>query len=141
VDANFKLQQKLTGQEQIQARWKRCVNLTDHQLGEALGQRYVDVTFGPEGKQRMLKMVDALEKSLDEDIHSLSWMSDETKKQAKVKLEAIRNKIGYPEVWRDYSSVVIQPNDLSGNVERANAFEAKRQIAKIDKPLDRKEGA
>jgi putative endopeptidase len=139
VDANFKLQQKLTGQEQIQARWKRCVNLTDRELGEALGQRYVDVTFGPEGKQRMLKMVDALEKSLDEDIHALSWMSDETKKQAKVKLEAIRNKIGYPEVWRDYSSVVIKPNDLLGNVERANAFEAKRQIAKIDKPLDRKE--
>jgi putative endopeptidase len=139
VDANFKLQQKLTGQEQIQARWKRCVNLTDHELGEALGQRYVDVTFGPESKQRMLKMVDALEKSLDEDIHGLSWMSDETKKQAKVKLEAIRNKIGYPEVWRDYSSVVIKPNDLLGNVERANAFEAKRQIAKIDKPLDRKE--
>jgi len=139
VDANFKLQQKLTGQEQIQARWKRCVNLTDHELGEALGQRYVDVTFGPESKQRMLKMVDALEKSLDEDIHGLSWMSDETKKQAKVKLEAIRNKIGYPEVWRDYSSVVIKPGDLLGNVERANAFEAKRQIVKIDKPLDRKE--
>ena len=139
VDANFKLQQKLTGQEQIQARWKRCVNLTDRELGEALGQRYVDVTFGPESKRRMLKMVDALEKSLDEDIHALSWMSDETKKQAKVKLEAIRNKIGYPEVWRDYSSVVIKPNDLLGNVERANAFEAKRQIAKIDKPLDRKE--
>jgi len=139
VDANFKLQQKLTGQEQIQARWKRCVNLTDRELGEALGQRYVDVTFGRESKQRMLKMVDALEKSLDQDIHALSWMSDETKKQAKVKLEAIRNKIGYPEVWRDYSSVVIKPNDLLGNVERANAFEAKRQIAKIDKPLDRKE--
>ena len=139
VDANFKLQQKLTGQEQIQARWKRCVNLTDNELGEALGQRYVDVTFGPEGKQRMLKMVDALEKSLDEDIHGLSWMSDATKKQAKVKLEAIRNKIGYPEVWRDYSSVVIKPGDLIGNVERANAFEAKRQIVKIDKPLDRKE--
>jgi putative endopeptidase len=139
VDANFKLQQKLTGQEQIQARWKRCVNLTDHELGEALGQRYVDVTFGPESKQRMLKMVDALEKSLDEDIHGLSWMSDATKKQAKVKLEAIRNKIGYPEVWRDYSSVVIKPGDLLGNVERANAFEAKRQIVKIDKPLDRKE--
>jgi len=139
VDANFKLQQKLTGQEQIQARWKRCVNLTDHELGEALGQRYVDVTFGPESKQRMLKMVDALEKSLDEDIHGLSWMSDETKKRAKVKLEAIRNKIGYPEVWRDYASVVIKPGDLLGNVERANAFEAKRQIVKIDKPLDRKE--
>jgi endothelin-converting enzyme/putative endopeptidase len=139
VNANFKLQQKLTGQEQIQARWKRCVNLTDAELGEALGQRYVDVTFGPDGKQRMLKMVDALEKSLTEDIHELSWMSDDTKMQAKVKLDAIRNKIGYPEVYRDYSSVVIKGGDLMGNIERADEFEAKRQINKIDKPLDRKE--
>jgi len=139
VDANFKFRQALTGQKEIQPRWKRCVELTNRELGEALGQRYVDVAFGREGKQRMLKMVDALEKSLAEDIHDLSWMSDDTKKQAKVKLDAIRNKIGYPEVWRDYSSVVIQPGDLLGNVARANAFEAKRQIAKIDKPLDRKE--
>jgi putative endopeptidase len=139
VDANFKFQQNLTGQKEIQARWKRCVNLTDRELGEALGQRYVDVTFGPEGKQRMFKMVDALEKSLAEDIHDLSWMSDETKKQAKVKLDAIRNKIGYPDAYRDYSSVVIKPDDLLGNIARANTFESKREIAKIDKPLDRKE--
>src|SRR5215469_11714825 len=139
VDANFKYQQALTGQKEIQARWKRCVNLTDRELGEALGQKYVEVAFPPESKARMLKMVDALEKSLDEDIHDLAWMSDETKKQAKVKLEAIRNKIGYPSVWRDYSSVVVKPDDLLGNIQRANEFEAKRQIAKIDKPLDRKE--
>jgi len=139
VEANFKLQQKLSGQEEIQARWKRCVELTDRKLGEALGQRYVEATFGPEAKQRMLRMVDALEKSLTEDIHNLSWMSDETKQQAKIKLEAIRNKIGYPEVYRDYSSVVIKPEDLLGNITRANEFESKRQMAKIDKPLDRKE--
>ncbi len=139
VDANFKFQQVLTGQKEIQARWKRCVNLTDRELGEALGQRYVDVTFGPESKARMLKMVDALETSLDGDIHELSWMSDETKKQAKVKLQAIRNKIGYPDVWRDYSSVTIKPGDLMGNIERASEFESKREIAKIEKPLDRKE--
>ncbi len=139
VDANFKFQQNLTGQKEIQARWKRCVNLTDRELGEALGQKYVDVTFGADGKQRMLKMVDALEKSLAEDIHDLSWMSNETKKQAKVKLDAIRNKIGYPEVYRDYSAVVIKPDDLMGNISRANTFESKRQIGKIDKPLDRKE--
>jgi putative endopeptidase len=139
VDANFKMRQALTGQKQIQDRWKRCVDLVDGSLGEALGQRYVEATFGPEGKQRMLKMVDALEKSLDEDIQSLSWMSDETKKQAKVKLQAIRNKIGYPDVYRDYSAVTIKADDLMGNVQRANEFESKRQIAKIDKPLDRKE--
>ena len=139
VDANFKLQQALTGQKEMQARWKRCINLTDRELGEALGQKYVEATFGPDSKARMLKMVDALEKSLAEDIHELSWMSEETRKQAKVKLDAIRNKIGYPEVWRDYSSVVVKRDDLLGNVERANAFEARRQIVKIDKPLDRKE--
>jgi endothelin-converting enzyme/putative endopeptidase len=139
VEADFKMRQALTGQKQIQDRWKRCVNLVDRELGEALGQRYVDLTFGAEGKQRMLKMVDALEKSLDSDIQSLAWMSDETKKQAKVKLVAIRNKIGYPDVWRDYSSVVIKPNDLLGNIERTTEFESKRDVAKIDKPLDRKE--
>jgi putative endopeptidase len=139
VDANFKFQQNLNGQKEIQARWKRCVSLTDRELGEALGQRYVELTFGAEAKQRMLKMVDALEKSLDEDVQELSWMSDETKKQAKVKLDAIRNKIGYPEVYRDYSSVTIKRDDLLGNVARTNEFESKRDIAKIDKPLDRKE--
>ena len=139
VDANFKMQQALTGQKEIQARWKRCVNLVDRELGEALGQRYVDVAFPPESKARMLKMVDALEKSLAEDIQNLSWMGDDTKKQALVKLKAIRNKIGYPDVWRDYSSVEIVQGDLIGNVQRANEFEAKREIAKIDKPLDRKE--
>jgi endothelin-converting enzyme/putative endopeptidase len=139
VEANFRYQQALTGQKEIQARWKRCVNLTDRSLGEALGQRWVETEFPPESKARMLRMVDALEKSLDYDIHGLSWMSDETKKQAKVKLEAIRNKIGYPSVWRDYSSVTIKPDDLLGNIQRANEFESKRQIAKIDEPLDRKE--
>ncbi len=139
VDANFKMRQYLTGQKQIQDRWKRCVNLVDDSLGEALGQRYVEATFGADGKARMLKMVDALESSLDTDIQGLSWMSAETKKQAKVKLTAIRNKIGYPDVWRDYSAVVIKPGDLFGNVQQAEEFEAKRQVAKIGKPLDRKE--
>jgi predicted metalloendopeptidase len=139
VQANFKMRQALTGQKQIQDRWKRCVNLVDGSLGEALGQRYVELTFGAEGKQRMLKMVDALEKSLDEDIQGLSWMGDDTKKQANTKLEAIRNKIGYPDKWRDYSSVMIKRDDLLGNVERTTEFESKRQIAKIDKPLDRNE--
>jgi|HubBroStandDraft_1064217.scaffolds.fasta_scaffold01572_4 putative endopeptidase len=139
VEADFKMRQALTGQKQIQDRWKRCVTLVDGSLGEALGQRYVDATFGPDGKQRMLKMVDALETSLDNDIQSLAWMSDDTKKQAKVKLQAIRNKIGYPDVYRDYSSVTIKVDDLMGNVQRTDEFEAKRDVAKIDKPLDRKE--
>ncbi|MGA8152623.1 MAG: M13 family metallopeptidase [Terriglobales bacterium] len=139
VEANFKMRQALTGQKEIQARWKRCVELNDDYLGEALGQKYVEATFGAEGKERMLKMVDALEKSLDEDIQGLPWMTGETKKQAKIKLQAIRNKIGYPDVWRDYRSLTIARGDLLGNVERATDFEARREIAKIGKPLDRKE--
>jgi putative endopeptidase len=139
VQANFNFKKTLTGQAEIQARWKRCVDATDGALGEALGQRFVEETFGAEGKQRMLKMVDALEKSLDQDIRTLPWMTEETKKQAKVKLDAIRNKIGYPEVWRDYSKLSIAPGDLMGNFLRANEFESRRQIAKISKPVDRKE--
>lgn len=136
VDANFKMEQALTGQSEIKPRWKRCVAAVDDELGEALGQRYVEQTFGVEGKQRMLKMVEALEKSLSDDIQNLSWMSDATKKQAQVKLSAIHNKIGYPDKWRDYSSVEIIRGDLLGNFLRANEFESKRDVNKIDKPVD-----
>jgi len=139
VDANFKMEQALSGQKEIKPRWKRCVDAVDNGIGEALGQRYVEQTFGAEGKQRMLRMVDALEKALSEDISNLPWMSEDTKKQAHVKLEAIRNKIGYPDVWRDYSSLKIERDDLVGNFLRANEFEARRNINKIGKPLDRNE--
>lgn len=139
VDANFKMRQALSGQKELEPRWKRCVEQTDNDLGEALGQKYVAVAFPPESKQRMLKMVAALEKSLGEDIQNLPWMSDETKKQAAVKLAAIRNKIGYPDKWRDYSSLTVVRGDLLGNVMRATEFESRRQIAKIGKPLDRNE--
>jgi len=139
VDDNFKMRQFLTGQAQNQERWKRCVDETDGDLGEALGQKYIEVAFGADSKQRMLKMVDALEKSLDLDIAGLPWMTDDTKKQAKIKLDAIRNKIGYPDVWRDYSSLKVERGDLMGNILRANEFETRRRIAKISKPLDRKE--
>ncbi|HKD01056.1 MAG TPA: M13 family metallopeptidase, partial [Terriglobales bacterium] len=139
VEANFKMQQRLTGQAQMEERWKRCVDLTDRSLGEALGQRYVEANFGPEEKERMVRMVAALEKALGQDIQTLPWMSDETKKEARLKLVAIRNKIAYPEVWRDYTRLNVQRGDLIGNIARANEFEARRQIAKIGKPLDRKE--
>jgi endothelin-converting enzyme/putative endopeptidase len=115
------------------------VEATDDALGEALGQKYVDRTFGADGKQRMLTMVDSLEKALDQDIAGLPWMTDATKQQAKVKLEAIRNKIGYPDVWRDYSKLQVTQGDLMGNFLRANEFESRRQIAKIGKPVDKKE--
>ncbi|HEY6253695.1 MAG TPA: M13 family metallopeptidase [Candidatus Angelobacter sp.] len=139
VQENFKFRQKLSGQQELEARWKRCVNQTDGLLGEALGQPYVDETFGVEGKQRMLKMVDALEKSLKRDITDLPWMTEQTKKEALIKLIAIRNKIGYPDKWRDYSKLEITRGDLLGNILRANGFESNRQLQKIGKPVDKLE--
>ncbi len=129
----------LSGQQELQPRWKRCVELTDDLLGEALGQPYVAETFGAQGKARMLEMVNALEKSLAADIQDLTWMGSDTKKQAEIKLKAITNKIGYPDKWRDYSSVDIVRDDLLGNTERANAFEVRRDRNKIGKPVDKSE--
>ena len=140
TEENFNFYGKtLTGTTEMRPRWKRCVDFTDGDLGEALGQKYVDRTFGAEGKQRTLKMVDALEKSLGEDIQALSWMTPATRQQALIKLKAIANKIGYPDRWRDYSSVAIQRDDALGNDNRATEFEFQRQLNKIGKPVDRNE--
>lgn len=140
VQENFDFYGKyLNGIKELQARWKRCVRLTDQQLGEALGQPYVAREFTPAEKARMVEMVDAIETALKQDIESLDWMTPDTKKQALVKLAAIRNKIGYPSKWRDYSKLNIVRGDLLGNVQRANTFEVNRQLAKIGKPLDRTE--
>jgi putative endopeptidase len=140
VQENFDFYGKyLGGAKELEARWKRCERLTDQRLGEALGQPYVAEVFTPADKARMLKMVDALETALKQDIESLDWMTPETKQQALLKLAAIRNKIGYPAKWRDYSKLKIVRGDFLGNVERANTFEVNRQLAKISKPLDRNE--
>ncbi len=129
----------LTGATEMRARWKRCVDYTDADLGEALGRKYVERAFPPDAKARMLKMVDALEKALGEDIQSLDWMGAETKRAALVKLKAIANKIGYPDHWRDYSSVVVKRDDALGNDDRATVFEVHRILNKIGKPVDRNE--
>ena len=139
VNENFRFTQTLTGQQELPVRWKRCVNSTDAHLGEALGQPYVDETFGVEGKQRMLRNVDLLEKSLKRDITELPWMTEATKKEALIKLAAIRNKIGYPDKWRDYTKLNIVRGDMLGNYFAANAFESNRQIQKIGKPTDKLE--
>ena len=140
VRENFDFFSKtLNGIEEMRPRWKRCTAFADNQLGEALGRKYVERTFGAEGKQRTLKMVDALEKALSQDIEQLPWMTAATKKQALVKLKAITNKIGYPDRWRDYSSVVIKRDDPLGNSFRADEFEFHRTLNKIGKPLDRGE--
>lgn len=133
---HFKFTQMLMGQKEIPARWKRCVDAADSALGEALGQAYVDETFGAEGKQRALKMVGVLEAALRQDIIDSSWMSEPTKKEALVKLAAIRNKIGYPDKWRDYSKLEIVRGDLIGNFFRTTQFEIDRVVQKIETPID-----
>jgi putative endopeptidase len=129
----------LTGAQEQRPRWKRCVNAVDSDLGEALGKAYVDRTFGTEGKERTLQMVRAIEAALGEDIEQITWMSDETKRQAEVKLRAVANKIGYPDRWRDYSSLRIVRGDALGNSVRSNTFTHRRQLAKIGKPVDKTE--
>jgi endothelin-converting enzyme/putative endopeptidase len=140
VEENFDFFNKtLRGAKELKPRWKRCVSFTDNDLGEALGQAYVAEAFPPESKAAMLKMVHELETALKQDITELSWMSEETKKQALDKLTHIDNKIGYPNKWRDYSSLDIVRGDALGNSLRANQFEFRRQLNKINKPVDRQE--
>jgi len=140
VDEDFLFNGKyMSGQQEIEPRWKRGVKSTDVALGMALGKIYVDRTFGAEGKERTLKLVQGIEGAMREDIGQLSWMSDTTKKKAYEKLDAIVNNIGYPDQWRDYSTVVIQPNDYAGNAQRARAFETHRQYNKIERRTDRKD--
>jgi endothelin-converting enzyme/putative endopeptidase len=140
VNANFDFYGRtLTGAKQLRPRWKRCVAYTDGDLGEALGRKYVELTFGAQGKERTLKMVDALEKALGQDIEQSDWMTQATKQKALEKLHAVANKIGYPDKWRDYSSVAIVRGDALGNDERATIFEFHRQLAKIGKPVDHSE--
>ncbi|MBI4877874.1 MAG: M13 family metallopeptidase [Acidobacteria bacterium] len=128
--------QTLTGAKELRPRWKRCVARADDELGEALGQGYVERTFGAEGKQRMLALVHALERALAKDIQGLDWMTPATKKQALVKLQAIQNKIGYPDKWRDYSALKIVRGDALGNSMRAADFERRRRLKRIGQPVD-----
>jgi endothelin-converting enzyme/putative endopeptidase len=140
VDEEFDFWRRyLAGQKEIEPRWKRCVSSTDGLLGEALGQLYVERNFGPDAKQRTLKMVGAVEKAMGDDIRTVPWMGADTKKAAEAKLAKVANNIGYPDKWRDYSKVRMVRGDAFGNMRRAAAFEIHRQLAKIGKPVDRKE--
>ena len=129
-------QKYLRGAQEEQPRWKRCVQFVDRRLGEALGQAYVRQVFSPELKARALKMVEEIEKAMAVRINQLDWMSPATKQQALVKLHAIRNKIGYPDHWRDYSTVVITANDFAANMRNAIVFESRRELNKIGQPVD-----
>ncbi|HWZ52367.1 MAG TPA: M13 family metallopeptidase [Granulicella sp.] len=129
----------LRGTKQMPPRWKRCVRQVDRSLGEALGQEFVQRTFTAETKQKTQLMTDQIEQQMQFEIEHLDWMSDATKQEALRKLHAIRNKIGYPEQWRDYSALVIEPKDYFGNARRAARFETARQWAKVGRPTDRNE--
>jgi putative endopeptidase len=140
VKENFSFYGKtLRGREELPPRWKRCTNDVDNDLGEALGQAYVAKYFSPEAKQAALEIVKEIEAAMQGEIQALPWMGAATKKQALTKLHAIANKIGYPDTWRDYSSLEIVRGDEIGNSERASWFEFHRWLAKIGKPVDRKE--
>src|SRR5947209_8366084 len=137
VQENFDFYLKyLRGAKEMQPRWRRCVQYTDRNLGEALGQAYVKKVFSPELKASTVDMVKRIEAAMEQRIQQLDWMSDETKQQALTKLHGLRNKIGYPEKWRDYGPVKITHNDFLGDVERAVEFENHRDINKIGKPVD-----
>jgi putative endopeptidase len=140
VDENFAFfSATLQGQKEQQPRWKRCTRMTDGALGEAVGQDWVKEHFPPNAKANMEDLVHALEAALGQDIQQLPWMSPETKVEAEKKLAAIRDKIGYPEHWRDYSKLTVKRDDLVGNAERNATFEEDRDLAKYGKPVDETE--
>jgi len=139
VEEDFRFnRQFLGGAREMEPRWKRCVQATDRDLGDALGRLYVARTFGPEDQARMNAMIEALTAALREDIASVPWMTAATKEKALAKLQAFhKGKVGAPETWKDYSSVAIRRDDFFGNSRRARAFEVGRGYARIDKPTDR----
>jgi putative endopeptidase len=140
VDENFDFfAHTLAGQEQQLPRWRRCTRAADRDLGEALGQAYVDRAFPPESKARTIEMVHAIERAMHNDIETVTWMTPATKEQAIVKLKGIEDKIGYPSHWRDYSSVKITRDSYLANMGQASSFEMERWVAKIGKPVDRSE--
>ena len=129
----------LSGQKEPAPRWKQCTSMTDRALGEAVGQDWVKQNFPPAAKASMDQLVAALEKALGEDIQSLPWMTDATKKAAEEKLAMIRNKIGYPEKWRDYSALTVKRDDLIGNLHRNAVFQRNWELDHLGKPVDEKE--
>jgi putative endopeptidase len=140
VDEDFAFTStNLSGAKTLLPRWKRCVKSTEASLGEALGQAYVKKTFGADGKAETLAMIGEIEAMMQKDLNDIPWMDDATRKRALDKLSKVKNKIGYPDAWRNYDTLHISREAHAKNVLAAEAFETKRQLAKIGKPLDRKE--
>ncbi|HUB18118.1 MAG TPA: M13 family metallopeptidase [Acidobacteriaceae bacterium] len=140
TDASFDFFQKtLQGQAEETARWKRCTAATDRALGEAVGQDWVKENFPPQAKQNMEQLVAALKKALGEDIQALPWMTEATKQQAEAKLADFRQKIGYPDKWRDYSKFSVTRTNFVEDLDRSAAFEFDYELNKVGKPVDEKE--
>lgn len=138
--ANFEMSRVITGAEEDKPRWKRALSVPDGMLGEALGQLYVEKYFPEESKRRMLELVGNLKTSLGEHIQALTWMSDTTKRSALDKLSAFTVKIGYPDKWKDYSGIDIDPEaSYWENVKAACVFHSKDSNQKCGKPVDRSE--
>lgn len=129
----------LSGIEEMRPRWKRGVDTVDRALGEVVGRLYVQDYFQEESKQRMDQLVENLRQAFRIGIDELGWMTDETKREAQDKLEKFTTKIGYPEQWKDYSGLVVQPDDLVGNLIRSNRLEHNRELDKLGGPIDRGE--
>ncbi len=129
----------LSGMTKMEERWKRMINSTNGSLGEAVGQKYVEKYFPAEAKEKMIALVQNLRKALKESIQNLDWMSDITKEKALEKLAAINLKVGYPNKWKDYSSLEIVPDNYAQNVWNARAFAVANDFAKIGKPIDKEE--
>ncbi|MGI9308723.1 MAG: M13 family metallopeptidase, partial [Gammaproteobacteria bacterium] len=140
VDENFAFQSGvLRGQEEQRERWERGIKLVNKGLGEALGKLYIAENFPESSKQRVQELVENLRESFRISIGKLSWMSDETKTAARDKLAAFNSKIGYPDKWKDYTSLLVEKIDLVGNVKGIHQFDYEDELGKLDKPVDRSE--
>jgi putative endopeptidase len=135
-DEDFALRSNLARQEKPEPRWKQCTRITDQAFGDAIAQDWVKQNFKPESKASMERLVAALKKALGDEMRSLPWMSDETKKTAERKLAAIRNRIGYPKKWRDYSALKVDQHDFLGNLQRNAVFQRDYMLSKLGKPVD-----
>jgi predicted metalloendopeptidase len=140
ADADFDFfSRTLAGQQEPEPRWRRCVTQTDAWMGEALGKAFVEETFSPKAKADTLEMVQDIKNAMRQDIDAAPWMSGETKKAAIAKLDRVVDRIGYPDEWRDYSSIRVTRDDALGNRQRALLFSRQRTLAKIGQPVDRGE--
>ncbi|HEX8211344.1 MAG TPA: M13 family metallopeptidase [Longimicrobium sp.] len=139
LDEQFRMQQVLTGTREQLPRWRRCLAATDAHMGDALGEAYVRRTFTPQARARALRMVENMRSALRERLHGLDWMTDSTRAEALAKLGSFREKIGYPERWRDYSALEIRPGSHLENVRRATRWATARGVARIGRPVDRGE--